>query len=124
MQVESQRLVKYFLAALTIPENDLWVNLSPYEQDRIVPQSLGLTDLGRDLLAQDYILKQFTSTLIYPEKDLGKEFWAKVYAKAQKQFGTTEIPINTFNKVWILPDKAAIFERNNAVYVTKARLKV
>ncbi|MDE2222352.1 MAG: hypothetical protein KGK03_04700, partial [Candidatus Omnitrophica bacterium] len=27
---ESSRLIKYFLASLTIPEKDLWVNLSPY----------------------------------------------------------------------------------------------
>ena len=86
---EANRLVKYFLAGLTIPEGDLWVNLSPYEKDRMVPDALGQTDLGRDLLAQDYILKQLTASLIYPEKDLGKEFWARVYKKAQEQFGTT-----------------------------------
>lgn len=121
---EANRLVKYFLAGLTIPEGDLWVNLSPYEKDRMVPDALGQTDLGRDLLAQDYILKQLTASLIYPEKDLGKEFWAKVYKKAQEQFGTTNIPVNTFNKVWILPDQAQVFENKNAAYVTKSTLKV
>ena len=35
---ESAKLIKYFLASLTIPEKDLWVNLSPYEKDRIIPQ--------------------------------------------------------------------------------------
>ncbi len=121
---EANRLVKYFLAGLTIPEGDLWVNLSPYEKDRMAPEALGQTDLGRDLLAQDYILKQLTASLIYPEKDLGKEFWAKVYKKAQEQFGTTNIPVNTFNKVWILPDQAQVFENKNAAYVTKSTLKV
>jgi len=29
---EADRLIKYFLASLTIPEEDLWVNLSPYEK--------------------------------------------------------------------------------------------
>ena len=47
---ESTRLIKYFLASLTIPEKDLWVNLSPYEKNRIVPQSFGLTEMGRDLI--------------------------------------------------------------------------
>jgi hypothetical protein len=121
---QANQLVKYFLAGLTIPEGDLWVNLSPYEKDRMVPSALGQTDLGRDLLAQDYILKQLTASLIYPEKDLGKEFWSRVYAKAQKQFGTTNIPVNTFNKVWILPDQAQVFENRNAAYVTKSTLKV
>lgn len=121
---ESDRLVKYFLAGLTIPEGDLWVNLSPYEKDRIVPEALGQTDLGRDLLAQDYILKQLTASLIYPEKDLGKAFWTRVYAKAQSQFGTTNIPVNTFNKVWILPNQAQVFENGPAAYVTQSTLKV
>ena len=35
---ESSKLIKYFLASLTIPEKDLWVNLSPYEKDRIIPE--------------------------------------------------------------------------------------
>jgi len=78
---QANQLVKYFLAGLTIPEGDLWVNLSPYEKNRMVPAALGQTDLGRDLLAQDYILKQLTASLIYPEKNLGKEFWNRVYAK-------------------------------------------
>ena len=52
LKAEATKLIKYFLASLTIPEQDLWVNLSPYEKDRIVPQSFGLTEMGRDLLAQ------------------------------------------------------------------------
>lgn len=124
LKIESTRLIKYFLAGLTIPEGDLWVNLSPYEKNRMVPEALGQTELGRDLLAQDYILKQLTASLIYPEKDLGKKFWSRVYAKAQQQFGTTNVLVNTFNKVWILPDQAQVFENKNAAYVTKATLKV
>src|SRR5208283_2460527 len=30
LKQESTKLIKYFLASLTIPEKDLWVNLSPY----------------------------------------------------------------------------------------------
>ena len=49
---ESSKLIKYFLASLTIPEKDLWVNLSPYEKDRIIPNSFGLTEMGRDLIGR------------------------------------------------------------------------
>jgi phosphoglycerate kinase len=121
---ESEKLIKYFLASLTIKEDDLWVNLSPYEKTRIVPEQLGQTELGRDMLAQDYILKQLAASLIYPEKQLGREFWNTVYAKAQQQFGVSDIPVNTFNKVWIISDKAKILERNNVGYVVGAHLKV
>ena len=76
---ESSKLIKYFLASLTIPEKDLWVNLSPYEKERIIPQSFGLTEMGRDLLAEDYMLKQITASLIYPEDAIGKKFWKRIY---------------------------------------------
>src|SRR5271154_1532396 len=105
LKQEGNRLVKYFFACLTIPEKDLWVNLSPYEKDRIIPHALGETAMGKDLLAQDYILKQLTASLIYPEKNLGKTFWDRVYAKSAEMYGTTQIPVNTFNKVWILADE-------------------
>ncbi|MBF0595474.1 MAG: hypothetical protein HQL22_10990, partial [Candidatus Omnitrophica bacterium] len=80
LKIESTRLIKYFLASITVPEKDLWVNLSPYEKDRIVPDAFGVTEMGRDLLAQDYLLKQITASVIYPEGEVGKAFWAKVYA--------------------------------------------
>ncbi len=126
LQVESTRLVKYFLASLTVPEEDLWVNLSPYEKDRIVPESFGQTEMGRDLLAQDYLLKQITASLIYPEEATGQQFWQRVYAEAGQKFGTTSIPVNTFNKVWILPDKAIVYENSKAgtAYVVESKLKV
>jgi len=57
------------------------------------------------------LLKQITASLIYPQDKLGQEFWNKVYAKAYQQFGTTNIPVNTFNKVWIVPDDAEVFEK-------------
>ncbi len=121
---ESTKIIKYFLASLTLPEKDVWVNLSPYEKRRIVPQALGQTELGRDLLIQDYLLKQLTASLLYPENGLGEEFWKKVYAKATALYGRTDIPINTFNKVWIVPDKAVVYEDGNTVLIGESRLKV
>jgi adenosine deaminase len=125
-KTESTRLVKYFLASLTIPERDLWVNLSPYEKDRIIPQSFGLTEMGRDLLAEDYMLKQITASLVYPEGETGKRFWKRIYQEASKKFGTTDIPVNTFNKVWIVPEKAVVYENAKAgtAYIVESGLKV
>ena len=124
LKKESEKLIKYFLASLAVPENDLWVNLSPYEQDRIIPEKFGTTEMGRDLLAQDYLLKQLTASLMYPEERLGQQFWGKVFKKANDLYGTTNIPINTFNKVWIIPEKAVVYETNDTAYVTESHLKV
>ena len=124
LKIEGEKLIKYFLAGLTIPEKDLWVNLSPYEKDRTIPEVLSQTEMGRDLLAQDYMLKQITASLIYPDKDLGRIFWDKVYSKARQLYGTTEVPVNTFNKVWITADRAVVYEHNNTAFVVDCHLKV
>jgi len=123
---DSLKLVKYFLASLTIPEKDLWVNLSPYEKSRITTPALGVTEMGKDLLAQDYVLKQLTSSLIYPEGKTGKEFWSKVYTMAEAKYHTTKVPINTFNKVWIVPQKAVVYENatSDVAYIVESTLKV
>ena len=74
LKSESEKLIKYFLATLTIPEKDLWVNLSPYEKDRMIANELGQTELGQDMLAQDYVLKQLTASLYISGKGVGQEF--------------------------------------------------
>ncbi|MBF0510969.1 MAG: hypothetical protein HQL13_01430 [Candidatus Omnitrophica bacterium] len=123
-QKEYERLIKYFLASLTIPEENQWVNLSPYEKNRIINNDFGKTEMGRDLLAADYMLKQMTSSLMYPEEGLGKRFWDKIYERAWTEFHTRQVPVNTFNKVWIIPDRAIVYESGNSVYILQSHLKV
>lgn len=120
---EASRLIKYFLAGLTMPDNELWVNMSPYEEDKIINPSLSETDLGKDMLSQDYILKQLSASLTYPDSNIGKDYWTKTYAEVQKVAKTTKLPVNTFNKIWILPDKAEVYENGNLAVVSEATLK-
>ncbi len=123
-------MIKYFLASLTIPEKDLWVNLSPDEKDRIIPTAFGLTEMGRDLLGQDYLLKQVASSAFNPDEALGKKFWDEVYRQAQEKFGTTDIPLDTRHRVWIVPSDVTVYERPDAgkgsavALVVDAKLKV
>ena len=124
LQKESMKLIRYFMAALTVPEEEMWVNLSPYQKDRIIPEGFGDTEMGRDLLAQDYVLKQLTASLMHPENQLGSEFWQRVYQRAYEEFGTTEIPMDTFNKVWIIPESATIYENGHNVFVVDSHMKV
>lgn len=121
---EYRKLIKYFLASLTIPNNDMWVNLSPYEHERIIPDNFGQTEMGRDLLAQDYLLKQITASLIHPDEGMAKDFWNKVYTRAFEKYGTTDIPLDTFNKVWIVPDTATIYHRYDTAIIVENHLKV
>jgi len=123
-RTQSTTLIKYFLAGLTVPDDELWVNLSPYESNRLISEQFGQTEMGRDMLAQDYILKQLSASLMYPENELGKKFWDRVYAKAYEQYGTTEIPMNTFNKIWIVPENAVVYEHGRTAFVVESHLKV
>ena len=124
LRAEGARLINYFLTALTIPARELWVNLSPYERERMIPDQLAATEMGRDLLSQDYVLKQLTASLIYPEEDLGREFWDQMYAQARALYGKTTIPINTFNKVWIIPETAVVHENGAVAFIADSHLKV
>jgi hypothetical protein len=121
---ESELLVKYFLASLAIPDRNFWVNLSPYEQNRIIDDEFGMTDMGRDMLAQDYLLKQVTSSLTCPEGETGERFWSRVYAEVYKRFGRTDISVEASHRVWIIPESAEVFSTDNAAVVVNSRLKV
>ncbi len=123
-KAEALKLIKYFLASLTVPSQDIWVNLSPYESDFTVPDAFGKTVMGRDLLALDYILKKLTASLTHPETESGKKFWSNVYARIYAKFGTTKLPINTFNKVWVIADKADVYIRDQQAFILNSRMKV
>ncbi len=113
---EVARLVRYFMAGLTVADQDLWVNLSPYEADRIMDDNLVTTELGEDMLNTDYILKQLASSLTYPESEAGKAYWQAIQTHKGK--------VQAFNKVWIVPDKVKLYEHDNMVVVARATLKV
>jgi len=123
---EAGLLIKYFLAALTIPRENLWVNLSPYESNRIVPQALSQTELGEDMLGQDYLLKQLAASMTYPETEVGKKYWDEmngVGARSPRPGRGNPAPTSVFNKVWITADKAQIYEGKNVALITKSSLK-
>jgi len=112
-QAKYNKLIKYFLASLTIPEDQMWVNLSPYENDRIIPEKFSYTEMGRDLLAQDYLLKQITASLLNPDEKIGRSFWDRIYDLAYEKYGTEDIPrmkmIVLFRKNSVIPRWAATF---------------
>jgi len=78
LKEEVGQLVRYFLTALTVPEENFWVNLSPYEKERILPDILSTTDLGNGLLGQDKTLKQLAASLTYPETEAGEKYWDEI----------------------------------------------
>jgi len=118
---EAQTLVNYFFAGLTLPEKDLWVNLSPYEENRIIPDTTVTTQLGEGLLSQDYLLKQLAASLTYPETEIGKKYWDSINSVGANNHSPVH---HNFNKVWITPDIAKVYENGNSAFITESTLKV
>lgn len=129
LQNETEKLVKYFFAALTIPDKEAWVNLSPYEKDRIIPDVLSRTMMGQTMLEQDYVLKQFAASLTNPDTELGKRYWREIDQGLRiMDDGKTSQPEildpKAVSKVWIVPQKAEVLESNGIVVVGEKKLKV
>ena len=115
-ETELRRLVGYFLAALALPQDSLWVNLSPYEKDRVCGRGIDITDLGHDMLGQDYFLKQLAASLTYPETVQGKEYWDMINSSLRGA--------QALQKVWITSDKSLVYENETTAVVKEATLKV
>jgi len=124
VELEAQRVIHYFFAGLTIPARDLWVNLSPYEKNRVIPDLLAATELGEDMLKQDYLLKQFTAMVFNPKQSLGRDFWDNVRKNILEKYGVVNVPVDICNKVWIVPGTAQIYVNGQAAYIVKSSLKV
>jgi hypothetical protein len=61
---------------------------------------------------------------MYPEGETGKSFWKSIYASLYATYGTTDVPVDTFNKVWIIPEKAVVYEDKGVAFIGESHLKV
>ena len=120
-QDQARMMINYFFAALAVPDESLWVNLSPYEADRVIEASLGQTDLGRDMLAQDYVLKQLSSSLTHPDTESGEKYWSGINNSSSIMHNSET---GGFSKIWITPDieNLEVMEGDGFVWVARAGL--
>ena len=134
LQPEVQaRLMDYFFTGLAVKNEEVWVNLGPDEKNRMLPETLGGTRLGRVMIEQDYQLKRLCASLLHPDCGYGRDYWSNVFGRAQSALGTTNLPYTSFFRVWIVPDNINILEQPDAEMVAagkgyaeigEARLKV
>ncbi|MBU1870227.1 MAG: hypothetical protein KJ818_07145, partial [Candidatus Omnitrophica bacterium] len=121
----TKTLLNYFLIGISLPDSSFWVNLRPDSPDSIIDDSLARTDLGRILLEADLNLKKDTALATSPETPQGKEYWDKLYTKAEELFGSgSNITIPTLTRPWIVPSEIIIRETPTNAYIYKATLKV
>ncbi|MBI5144612.1 MAG: hypothetical protein HZA27_00315 [Candidatus Omnitrophica bacterium] len=119
----TQKSLEYFFLSLILRENIFWVNLNPDTPSKVVNPIISETDLGRILLNADLRLKDDAAALFNPQNsEAGREFWAKVYKKAEELGSADKIPL--MNRFWIVPGEVEIAERDNQISILKATLKV
>ena len=117
------RLGHYLNALLVLSGDQVNVTLRPTDSYCGLPKLLRYTELGRDLLAQDILLKHFTASQLHPSTIHGKAFWNKIDSLV-----TDSQAFETCFRVWILPDSANIrTETENGlgcVKIEQSNLKV
>jgi RHS repeat-associated protein len=126
-----------FLTGLTIPDSKFWVNLNPWEEDRIIDRDLSSTDVGRIMLEADLQMKKDFSNYEDPCKSkLGADYWKLLDKKSEELVANCMIKYPdeiqdarniTFYPVsrhWIVPDKVNVYGNGNEVYLANATMKI
>jgi hypothetical protein len=120
----SAKLFEYFLTCLVLPNSVFWVNLRPDSPEQMIDPLLAQTDAGKVLLEADLQLKKDLARFTSPENPLGKEYWNKLYAKAETIFGSSGITLPTLTRPWIVPGEIILGENATGAYIYKAILDV
>ncbi|MDH3508772.1 MAG: toll/interleukin-1 receptor domain-containing protein [Gammaproteobacteria bacterium] len=110
LQAEVGKLIDFFRTSLAVPEADMYVNLSPSDDAKLLSESLWGTRAGAALLEFDYRLKRLAATLLHPDLDTGRAFWKEVLRRCRATGVAMDSELATFQRVWIVPDKAVVFE--------------
>ncbi|MDD5155810.1 MAG: twin-arginine translocation signal domain-containing protein, partial [Candidatus Omnitrophica bacterium] len=124
VQDSTRKLMEYFFVGLALPNDSFWVNLRPDSPDNVIDPFLAQTDVGRILLEADLQLKKDTARMTSPETKEGKEYWNKLYKKAEELLGYDNVTIPTLTRPWIVPGEIIIRETPTNAYIYKANLKV
>jgi hypothetical protein len=100
------------------------VNLRPDAADRVIDPYLERTDMGKVLLAADVQLKKDLARFTSPDTMAGKEYWSRLYAKAESLFQGEDAEIPTMTRPWIVPGEIIVKQAVNGVYIHKAVMNV
>lgn len=124
LQEETKTLLNYFLVGVTLPDEAFWVNLRPDSESQIIDPWLEQTDVGKIMLEADLQLKKDTALFTSPETPEGRQYWDRLYKKAEELYGYNTATIPTLTRPWIVPGEIIVRESTDSAYVYKAVLKV
>ena len=126
-----------FFVGLFMPNNLFWVNLNPWEPNRLLGDGLEKTDAGRVMLEADLQMKKDFAKYENPcESDVGSQFWKKLDEKSDQLTQTIKkkypndfnekdiITFSTVSRNWIIPDKINAQGAGDTIYIESAPLTV
>ena len=118
------KLKEYFSIGLSLPNDTFWVNLRPDAPDSIIDPLLEQTDIGKVMLEADLRLKKDLARFTSPDTAEGRQYWDKLYAKAETLFGAEDLTIPTITRPWIVPGEIILRQSQESAYIYKATLNV
>jgi hypothetical protein len=126
-----------FFVGLFMPNNLFWVNLNPWEPNRLLGDGLEKTDAGRVMLEADLQMKKDFANYKNPcESDVGAQYWKKLDEKSDQlvqnlkkkypnDFNEKDIiTFSTVSRNWIVPDKINAQGTGDTIYLESATLKI
>lgn len=126
-----------FMTGLAVGDYRFWVNLNPWEPDRIIDQQLSESDVGRIMLEADLQMKRDFSNYENPcASQIGKELWmfldgkrdALVQQCMRKFPGEIKDRDNVYfrpvTRHWIIPDKVYAYTNGTEIYIINATLAI
>jgi hypothetical protein len=105
------RLGRYLNTMLVLDGEHLNANLSPRDSYCGLPELLRRTELGRDMLAQDVVLKHVTALHLHPSTEHGRTFW-----NAMDAISTDATSCEACFRVWIVPSNAKVSQKTKDGY--------
>ncbi|MFB3764522.1 MAG: hypothetical protein ACE14P_04650 [Methanotrichaceae archaeon] len=126
-----------FMTGLAVNDNKFWVNLNPWEVDRIIDEELGQSEVGRIMLEADLQMKKDFGNYGNPcANETGKVLWGLLDKKREdlvqrcmNKFPgeikeTSNIIFKPVQRHWIVPDKACAYSNESLIYIINASLTI
>ena len=100
---------------LALSPEKFWVNLHPYEPDRIIDPAFGRTQAGQVLLEADLEMKEASGRMQRSDTELGRKFMEVLQGENKCFLGRRQ---------WIEPLPASIHEDGDQLYILEIPLTV
>ncbi len=126
-----------FLIGLTIPNYKFWVNLNPWESDRIIEKDLKETDVGKIMLDADFNMKKDFSNYENPCESKTGEDYQELLGKKQEDLvndcmkkypgqikDNKNVSFSAATRHWIVPDKIYAYGNENEIYIVNATMNI